>query len=101
MRGLHVILVFVVTAELCLSAPVDNDVGMADGYGYDDQVGDGEDSSSIYQRIFWPDWQTLRTKFFGPQYAWDTKGWPRRADKVQVPVEGTNDVSTILQEQQS
>ena len=101
MRGLQIILVFVVTAELCLSAPVDNDVGKAEGYDYGDQEDDGEDSSFIYQRMVWPDWQTLPKEFFGPEYVWDTKGWPRRADKVKVRVEGTSDVSTPLQAQQS
>jgi hypothetical protein len=101
MRSLHIILVFVVIAELCLSAPVDNDVSKADGYDNGDQEDNGDDSSLIYQRMVWPEWQTLPKKFFGPEYVWDTKGWPRRADKVQVRVEEPNDASTVLQEQQS
>jgi hypothetical protein len=101
MRGLHIILVFAVTAELCLSAPVDNEVGKADGYDYGDREDDGEDSSFIYQHMVWPDWKTLPKELFGPEYVWDTKGWPRRADKVQGRVEGKNDVSTTLQAQQN
>ena len=101
MRALHIILVFVVAVELCLSAPVNNDIGKANGYDHDDEGDDGEDSSFIYQRMVWPDWQTLPKEFFGPEYVWDTKGLPRRADKVQVRVEGNNNVSTTLQEQQS
>ena len=91
MRGLPIILVVMVTAELCLSAPVDNDVSKTHDYEYGDQ--EDEDPSFIYQRMVWPDWRTLPKEFFGPEYVWDTKGFPRRADKVQARIEGTSDVS--------
>lgn len=98
MRGLHIILIVMVTAKLCLSAPVDNDVTNAHDYEYGGQE---DDASLVYQRMVWPDWHTLPKEFFGPEYVWDTKGFPRRIDKVQDRIEGTNDVSTTLQGQRS
>jgi hypothetical protein len=90
MRVLHIILVVMASAGLCLAAPVDNDVGKVDDYDYGRPEGD---PSFLYQQMIWPDWHSLPKELFGPQYVWDTKGFPRRVEESQAQKEETNSVS--------
>jgi hypothetical protein len=92
MRIIGIVVLITATAGLCLAAPVDNDVS-EDDYEYDHAVGD--DSSSMYQHMIEPDWHTLPKEFFGPEYVWDTKGFPRRRGESQVRKEEASSVATL------
>lgn len=80
MRNLLITGVIVACAGLCLASPVPNDVSKADEYDY---AYPEDDQSFIYQQMISPRWQTLPKELFGPEYVWDTKGFPRRVEKTQ------------------
>lgn len=90
-------LVTIATAGLCLAAPVDNDVSKDDDYNYGHSE---EDPSFIYQEMILPGRDTLPKEFFGPEYVWDTKGFPRRAEVSQSQVD-TGSVSSIRKNQKA
>ncbi|KAJ9577518.1 hypothetical protein L9F63_005891 [Diploptera punctata] len=39
----------------------------------------------MYQHMIFPDPKTLPAKYFGPDYVWDTKGFPRKVEEVEKP----------------
>jgi hypothetical protein len=95
MRSLPTVVVIIASAGLCLAAPVDNDVSKDDDYDY--AYSEEVDPSSIYQQMISPNWRTLPKELFGPEYVWDTKGFPRRVQKPEVLQEETPSSSTIPQ----
>jgi hypothetical protein len=80
---------------LSLAAPVPNDVSRADEYDY--AYPDGDDESIIYQHMISPNWRTLPKELFGPEYVWDTKGFPRRVEEPQVRLQQPRSSSTVPQ----
>lgn len=45
---------------------------------------DPENDNHMYQHMIFPaDERTLPAKYFGPDYIWDTKGFPRRVEEVE------------------
>jgi quinol-cytochrome oxidoreductase complex cytochrome b subunit len=91
-KSLLMIFVIIATAEICLAAPVANDVGKAGDYDFDRPEEDP--SSFVYQEMILPDWKTLPKEWFGPGYVWDTKGFPRRAEKPRSQKEDTKSAAT-------
>jgi hypothetical protein len=83
------------SVALCLAAPVARDVSR--GQDLDDAYPDANDESLIYQHMISPNWQTLPEELFGPEYVWDTKGFPRRVGKPQARQEESHSSSMIHQ----
>jgi hypothetical protein len=92
MRSLPAIVVIIACAGLCLALPLPNDVSKADEYDY--SYSEDDDESFIDQQMISPNWRTLPKELFGPEYVWDTKGFPRRVEKTQA-----RSSSTIPQKQ--
>jgi hypothetical protein len=95
MRSLQTIVVVIAGAGLCLAMPPPNDVSKTDDY---DDAYSEDDDSFIYQQMISPNWRTLPKELFGPDYVWDTKGFPTRVEKTQVRQE-PHSSSTIPQKQ--
>jgi hypothetical protein len=95
MRRLQAIVVVIASAGLCLALPLPNDVSKTDEY---DDAYSEDDDSWIYQQMISPDWRTLPKELFGPDYVWDTKGFPTRVKKTQLRQE-PHSSSTVLQNQ--
>ena len=42
-----------------------------------------EAEHDMYQHMVFPDEESVRARFSGPDYVWDTKGFPRRVEEVE------------------
>jgi hypothetical protein len=95
MRRLRTIAIAAIIActGMSLAGPVPSDVSTAAEYDY----AESDDDSLIYQQMISPNWRTLPKELFGPEYVWDTKGFPRRVEEPQALLQESHSSSTVPQ----